>query len=282
MHAIYEEKQGGFSDLDRTIFEADVIGLTLIQFRRHLPSIIRHGLQSYGQSYIKGTYQDRGEQDVAGNLIFQFQPKQVEGKFITLLGMMMYFLSASGQLFGKNNLVADRLATVFPTGLDSYAPSKLDQAQLENLLDLGTSLLVWGVMNALFYLGLGTHDDDNKGKKLAAQIVRETLQQWNMLAVYRDIVQTPASYKTLLQIMNGTVTLSISAMLFGFDQIPNIDDEKMKELNQFFLDSDKYVDKEEYLKGLNELKSNIPVLYNTYNSYKVFKDFKDPNGEDEE
>ena len=136
-------------------------------------------------------------------------------------------------------------------------------------------------MNALFYLGLGGHDDKNKGKKLAAQIVRETLQQWNMLAVYRDIVQTPAAYKTLYQLMNGTVTLSIATMLFGFDQIPAIDDENMEEINKFLLGSDKYRDRDEYLKGLKELKSNVPVLYNLHNSYSVFQSFNDPEGDEE-
>ena len=57
MHAIYEEKQGGFAQLDRSFLEASILGQVLIQFRRHLQSVLRHGLMTHGENYIKGRYQ---------------------------------------------------------------------------------------------------------------------------------------------------------------------------------------------------------------------------------
>lgn len=256
MHAIYEEKQGGFATLDRTLVESTVMGQVLVQFRRHLQSILRHGLQSYGENYIKGKYQSTGKVDKDGNPIYEFSAKQVEGKWMTFLGAALNFLPKIANLTGKNSGISKFVDKNFPKGLDEYAWDKLDQGQKENIIDFTLNMGVWALMEGLKKLAFGSNPDgDDRVLLLVNQIINETLQHWFMWQMYKDLQQGPAAFKVLSSLIGGSAQLTTSVIFWGLDE--TVAD----------LEDDSYLDKNEHLKGLMDVTKVTPVLASTRTTY---------------
>lgn len=250
MHAIYEEKQGGFAQLDRSFLEASILGQVLIQFRRHLQSVLRHGLMTHGENYIKGRYQNTGKTDEDGNTIYEFKAKAIEGKWMTLLGMIMYYTPTISKIFGKDTKVSKFIDNNFPKGLDEYAWDKLDQGQKENILDMGLNISVWALMKAVQYLAFGSAPDPkDKMYQWSQKIINETLQHWKIWQMYQDINQTPASMKVLASILSGTAQISLSYLLYGVDGLEVID-----------IDDKEYLTKDKELRGSNEFSGTLPVF----------------------
>jgi len=271
MHALYEEKQGGFSDLDRTILESGIFGALFIQFRRHIPSILRHGLQSYGPSYIKGRYQKVEDKDEKGNIIYEFSAKQVEGKWLTVLGVLLHYTGiASSKSIGKIKPIAGFIDDVFPKSLDAYAYSKLDQGQLENLIDAGVTISVWALMKIFSYFAMGGRDKDDRLVKLADKILMQIWQQWSLIETINDITDKPAAYQTIVALSNGTYALSASVLFYGFDNIDIFDP---------YIDESDYETKEDKFRGVTELENNIPVFTSLRSGYRLYEDFVNPNEE---
>lgn len=265
MHALYEEKQGGFADLDRTILESTIIGALFVQFRRHIPSILRHGLQSYGPSYVKGRYQKTTEKDEKGNIIYEFTAKQVEGKWITVLGLLLNFTGiASKNSLGKIKPIAGFIDEVFPKSLDSYAYSNLDQGQLENLIDAGITLSVYSIMKIFTYFAMGGRDKDDRLKRLADKIINQTVQQWNLLEIINDVTDKPAALQTLAALSNGTYALSSAVLLYGFDNMDILDD---------YIDESDYETREDKFRGQTEIENNIPMFTSLRSGYRLYEDF---------
>jgi len=261
MHAIYEEKQGGFAQLDRTFIESSILGQMFVQFRRHLQSIIRHGLQSYGTSYIKGRYQDTKKLDANGNVIYEFTPKQIEGKWMTILGTLLYYIPLISQVFGKNTKIAKWTEGTFPKGLDSYALNKLDQGQLENLIDASMNIMLWAAMKACTFLAFGGTDKDDRATRLAQKIIDETLQHWKVWKIVQDIQQTPATLKVISSMIEGTATLSASVLLYGFNDMV------------FDIEEKEYMTRDNELRGLTEFEKNVPVFSSLRTTYLTALDF---------
>lgn len=258
MHAIYEEKQGGFATLDRTLIESTVMGQVLVQFRRHLQSILRHGLQSYGENYIKGRYQDTKKLDEKGNPIYEFSAKTVEGKWMTMAGCLLHYLPKMSKIFGKNTSVTRFVDANFPKGLDEYSWDKLDQGQKENLIDFTLNMGVWAVMEGLQWLAFGSNPDgDDRVLQLTDQIINETLQHWFLWQMYKDLQQGPAAFKVLSSLIGGSAQLTMSTLLWGIDKnIDNID-----------VDEDSYLDKNDHLRGLMDVAKVSPIVASTRTTY---------------
>lgn len=257
MHAIYEEKQGGFATLDRTFIESFVIGQVFVQFRRHLQSIIRHGMQSHGENYIKGRYQNTGKLDNNGNLLYEYNAKSVEGKWMTLAGMFLHYTPLASKVFGKETMLSKYVDNNFPKGLDEYQWAKLDQGQKENLLDFGLNVGVWALMKTLQYLAFGANPDKKDRVYLLTQkIMNETLQHWKLWQMYQDLNQSPAAFKILSSIIGGSTTLMSSWLLYGIDASQIID-----------IDDSDYLDRNHNFKGQLETVKTVPVLSSLRTTY---------------
>ncbi len=260
MHALYEEMQGGFATMDRTILEATVIGDLFLQFKRFLPTILRNGLQSHGPSYTKGKYQplagsDKKIEGYEDTPEYEFIAKNVEGRWITVLGMLMHYASLRSLTKGNSKL-SNAMGKVFPKGTEEYAFSKLDQGQLENLLDLGVSTTMWGMMNMLSYLAMGGVPDDNKAKRLTERLMADFMQQWNPTEVSKDVLGStqPAAFKLIHNMVSSGFDLTSSIMLWGADR----ESQALNKNNEF--------------RGWNQFSQSVPLLNSVNRNIDVFED----------
>lgn len=264
MHAVYEEKQGGFAQLDRSNLETTIMGQVLVQFRRHLQSIIRHGIQTYGENYIKGRYQNTGKTDVDGNIIYEFSAKTVEGKWMTITGMLLRSFGNASKIFGKDNKVSNFIEENFPKGLDEYAWDKLDQGQKENLIDIGLTVSLFVVYKALSYLayGGGKPDPDDKYYLWTQKVMAEALQHLYIWQIYKDINQTPAFMKVFASMVGGFSQIGWSYLLWGADSAFDTD----------LIDEEDYLTREDKFRGETQTSGTLPIYTSIRNTYRFFED----------
>ena len=244
MHAAYEEKQGGYGHFDKTYWETNVFGAAMLQFRRFIAAIVRHGFQSYGKSYAKGRYQNTGEVDADGNIVYNFEPKMVEGKWVTMLGVFTYYLTSKNIM--NNN----------------YKWENLDQGQIENFVDAFYTIITYGMLTAIAKLGFGDLPEDDPHRKLAEKVLTESLQHWAMFTAINDMVDKPPAYQLLSRLCKGTADLSIALILYGVDSAEILPDDSILR--------ESYMTREDELKGLTLLEDNLPVYTNVRDSYEFF------------
>lgn len=264
MHAIYEEKQGGFSTFDRTFLESNIFGAVMLQFRRELPALLMHGLQSHGPNYIKGRYQKSTELDKNGNVIYEFTPKMVEGKWITALGVLLHLLGAANKnTLGRNDTFKKFTDSIFPNSFDDYAIKKLDQGQIENLIDAGLTATVGAAMYALSVLAYGGRDDDDKAKALANRVIQQVTQQWNIMAAIKSMTDKPASFKTIVTLSQGVWQMSASYLLYGIDSM----------YDSTLIDETDYSTQSGNMRGSNEVLKNLPIYSATKTTMETYNSF---------
>jgi hypothetical protein len=266
MRYVYTRIHGGYRNQEKTAMEWYILGQAMMQFKKHLPGILKTNFGSLAESNALGYY--KPEMDSEGNVIkvrtkdgqevpvLEWQKRITEGRWRTLFGVFGEYLYlnkiARGTVVGANLLGEN----------GSYKWENLSDDQKKNILDalsvIATASTMWLAYGSYF----ADEEDDDSMKKMAAYILDTYSQHWNPIDLAKNISTFPNSaaaartYKTMS---------SATDLMFSMIQASGISP---------FGETDDAYTQEGNLKGLTQFKRGVPI-WAAYYEFTKFLDKAD-------
>jgi hypothetical protein len=206
MRHVYTRIQGGYRPGERTSFEFYAIGQAIIQFKKHLPQLLKTNFGTLSYSNVLGRYKpvpgNDGKivtvKDEKGNdiTVLEWQQRITEGRWITLAGFI-------GEWLRLNSLVKGTRLGSYLLNNESYAWDNLSPEQKKNILEAGAVLSSLMSFWLLYGWAFGEEEEKNSLKRMGAYILDTYSQNYNPVDMVKNITSFPSSaagtrlYKTL-------------------------------------------------------------------------------------
>jgi hypothetical protein len=180
---VYERIQGNYRPDERSLLEMWILGQSMMQFRRFLPSLIRGMFQSRQADPSLGYYVKNKEG------ILEWEPRMITGKYRLMTGF--FFSAVVNPLYKKvDNITNNNLSKIGVRFDDSYKWEDMSHDERIQMMD-GAITLILGM--ALYIGAALKHDkdgDDDPVYKILERVRMTVLQPWSI----PQLLQTVKSY----------------------------------------------------------------------------------------
>lgn len=286
MKFAYERMNGGYSTLDRTLLETNVLGRALIQFKRYLPSIIMNNINVLGENKTLGYYGQKTEMmgtdgkplptevDENGNRILQWNAKVTEGRWLTLLGWTLnkfhlHKLGSKLNVFKEVEASADSNKAKGYKALSQYEWKNLNQQQKENLVDGALTVGSFLIMKAMHLFMFGGVPEDNKIRRFIQILLSNYSQQWNPIEQGREVMQATQipSFMYLSKLIPAIQTTSLAVLLSA------VDGSDLEQDLGLDIEEKDYLTKDGDLRGRRDLFKRIPGFAAAQEHIDLYRDY---------
>jgi hypothetical protein len=210
---LYEKIHGGYRGDERVAAEYYVMGELFLQLKKYMPAILKNVWASKGLRQTQGNMVE--EIDANGNKVLRWKPQIIEGRFKTLAGLILNWISIKhkqGEGF-KGNKLTKLLGLQYDS---SQSWSELSDAQREDMKDFAMTFSMW-ILMLVGYMKLWDRDDDDTLKKLYRRVQDDFAGNAYPLEIIKNIKNAflPTAINRGYQLLEGSAELFVSTLLYG-------------------------------------------------------------------
>ncbi len=209
---LYEKIHGGYRADERIAAEYYVMGELFVQLKKYMPAILKNVWASRGIRQTQGYWKEVVDDN--GVTIKKWNPQVIEGRYKTLLGLTLNYLSIKATQDGKTpNKFRQLLGLQYDVG---QSWEQLSEAQKEDMKDFA---LTWS-MYLLLMMGaaqLWDRDDDDTAKKIYERIANDFAGNVHPLELLKNVKNAflPTAVNRGYQLLEGTAELTFSMLAYG-------------------------------------------------------------------
>lgn len=263
MRYVYTRIHGGYRSGEKTSIEFYALGQAMIQFKKHLPGLLKANFGSKGESNALGFYKvDLGDDnkpltitDAEGNdvPVLVWQKRITEGRWRTMAGAFLQIP------FIHEMVRATVIGNEFLGENRAYDWQNLSPEQKKNIVEGFSMFIAFGALWAAFGRVFGDDEEEDSMKKMWAYVLDTSTQNWNPVDIMKNITTMPNS---------AAGTRAYKSMSAGSELIWSL--LAMTGFSPFGAPDDAYTTNGD-VKGWNEFKRGIPLL----SSYHEFSKWWD-------